>query len=120
MLCLLACAATALGATPNDAPIRPWLDDWQRAVARADAPAVAASVRLPFLFEGRQLDASGFVGKAWPSIFSPALRHCWSRARPMAEGRDQTLNCAPYTLYFEPGEAPGIWLLREFSADGER
>ena len=117
-MCLLTLATTA-PATPQGRAVSPWLDGWQNAVARNDSQAVVAAVRLPFLFQGRPLDAAGFVAQAWPAMFSPALRRCWSRARPLIEGRELTLTCAPYTLYFEPGPAPGTWLLREFGADGE-
>lgn len=118
---LLACTAMPALAAP-EGTFRPWLDGWQAAVARGDAPAVAASVRAPFLFEGAALDRAAFVQKAWPALFGSKLRGCWARAKPIAEGSDMTLSCAPYTLYFEPATgaaARGQWLLREFNADGE-
>lgn len=122
----LACAALACAALPALAApentFRPWLDSWQAAVARADSQAVAALVKTPFLFEGAALDRAAFVQKAWPALFSSKLRACWARAKPVAEGGDITLTCAPYTLYFEPAAGAagrGAWLLREFNADGE-
>jgi len=95
----------------------PWITAWQRDVARGDAQAVAATTRLPFLFEGRRLDAEGFVRAVWPALFKPALRRCWAQARPQAEGSDRTLHCGAYTLYFEAGQRG--WALREFNAEGD-
>lgn len=109
--------AAPVAAEPG-AGFAPWLAGWQRSVASGDAQAVAAAARLPFLFEGRPLDAAGFVRAVWPALFKPALRRCWAQARPVAEGQDQTLHCGPYTLYFSAGERG--WALREFNADGEQ
>lgn len=118
----LASAAMQTALAAPEGGFRPWLEGWQAAVARADAPTVAASVKTPFLFEGAALDRAAFVQKAWPALFSSKLRACWVRAKPVTEGSDMTLTCAPYTLYFEPAAGAagrGAWLLREFNADGE-
>lgn len=103
-------------ADPHLDAFSPWISAWQRDVARGDAQAVAAATRLPFRFEGRRLDAEGFVRAVWPALFKPALRRCWAQARPQAEGRDRTLHCGAYTLYFEAGQRG--WALREFNPEG--
>lgn len=103
-----------------DAGFEAFASDWRRAVARGDAQAVTAATRLPFLFEGRPLDAAGFNRQAWPALFTPALRRCWAQAKAVAEAgtpAERAITCGPYTLHFDA--AGGAWRLREFSADGE-
>jgi hypothetical protein len=111
-------AAPAPGST--DTGFEAFAADWRRAVARADLPAVTAATRLPFLFEGRPLDAAGFGQQAWPALFTPTLRRCWARAPALAEPgarAGRALTCGAYTLHFDA--SGGAWRLREFSADGE-
>jgi hypothetical protein len=94
--------------------------DWRRAVARGDLQAVTATTRLPFLFEGRPLDAAGFGREAWPALFTPTLRRCWAQAPALAEPgapAERAITCGAYTLHFDA--TGGAWRLREFSADGE-
>jgi hypothetical protein len=105
---------------PADTAFEAFATDWRRAVARGDAQAVAAATRLPFLFEGRALDAAGFSRQAWPALFTPALRRCWAHAKAVAEpgaAAERSLTCGAYTLHFDA--TGGAWRLREFSADGE-
>lgn len=117
----LAAAALLLataGAAGADDGFAAFHAGFRAAVARGDAQAVAALTRLPFLFEGRALDAAGFRREVWPALFAPALRRCWAQARALAEpgpGGDYSLHCAPYALHFDA--AGGRWQLREFSAD---
>ena len=88
------------------------------AVARGEVQAMVALTRLPFLFEGRVLDAAGFRREVWPALFTPALRRCWVQARALTEpGQpgERSLHCAPYALHFVADG--GRWQLREFSAD---
>lgn len=95
--------------------------DWRRAVARGDLAAVTARTQLPFLFEGRSLDAAGFGRQVWPALFTPALRRCWAQAPALAEpgaAAERSITCGPYTLHFDA--SGGAWRLREFSADGEQ
>ena len=112
---LLLAAAAIAGADDGFAAFH---DTFRTAVARGDAQAVAAVTRWPFLFEGRALDAAGFRRKAWPALFTPALRRCWAQAPAQAEpGQrgERSLHCAPYALHFDADR--GRWQLREFSAD---
>lgn len=88
-----------------------------RPVFASGSPAeIAAQVRVPFLYEGRELDRAG-VEAIVPALFGPAVRRCLASVAPVAEDNRQVVSCPPYAFYFGR-DAEGYRLL-EFGADGE-
>ena len=118
--CRLAAALLALapGAAPvaGEATFDQYLQAFRRALAADDRVALASLTQLPFLYEGRGLDASGFR-QAIPELFTPAVRRCLAQARPIAEDDRYVLFCSPYGFYF--GRTADGYRLIEFMADGE-
>lgn len=117
-LLAVACALSISPRAGADDGFAAYLAEFRAAVARGDAEAVATLTRLPFLFEGRPQDATGFRRLVWPALFTPALRRCWAQARALAEpGQpgERSLHCTPYALHFDADG--GRWQLREFAAD---
>jgi hypothetical protein len=92
---------------------------FRAALASGRAADVAALTHTPFLYEGKQLDTAGFT-RVVPTLFSAAVKRCFSTARPVPEDDRQVVFCKPYAFYFGRDEAAkgGIRLL-EFAADGE-
>lgn len=113
-----ACALTIAPHAGADDGFAAFQAGFRAAVARGDADAVATLTRLPFLFDGRPQDATGFRRVVWPALFTPSLRRCWAQARALSEpGQpgERSLHCTPYALHFDADG--GRWRLREFSAD---
>jgi len=94
-----------------------FLRQFRAAVAAQDAPAVASMTRLPFLYEGEALARDGVAGIV-PALFTPAVRHCFVQAAPLAEEDAQVVFCPPYAFYFR-ADAEGRWAFDTFGADGE-
>ena len=86
-------------------------------MASGDPAAVASLTRMPFLFEGRQLDRVAFE-RAVPKLFDARLRRCMARARAVPEPAEpgvRVVSCAPYNFYFDV--QGGTWQLRDFAVD---
>jgi hypothetical protein len=103
-------------ALAGDAGFEEFLHAFRRALADDDLATLASLTQLPFLYEGRNLDAAGFE-RAVPELFTPEVRHCLAQARPVAEDDRLVIFCAPYGFYF--GRTARGWRLIEFMADGE-
>lgn len=112
-LCLLMLVALPVQADDVDA----FLGRFRSALMARDAAAIADLTQLPFLYEGRRLDRAAFI-RAVPALFDARLSRCLAQARPLTEGPDRLLHCAPYTFYLRTG-ADRRWRLAEFTADGE-
>jgi hypothetical protein len=93
-----------------------FLARFRAGLAAPDAEALADLIRLPFLYEGQDLDRAGFV-RVVPALFPPPVRACLATARPTREDDRFVLFCPPYGFYF--GREDGDYRLLEFNADGE-
>jgi len=93
-----------------------FLARFRAAVNAQDRAAVASLTRLPFLFEGRELDRAGFE-RAVPRLFAAAQRRCLAKESAQPEGDRLVVFCSPYAYYF--GRAGGQYRFLEFAADGE-
>lgn len=112
-LCLLMLVALPVQADDVDV----FLARFRSALVARDAAVIADLTQLPFLYEGRRLDRAAFI-RAVPVLFDARLSRCLAQARPLTEGQDRLLHCAPYTVYLRTG-ADRRWRLAEFNADGE-
>lgn len=112
-VCALMLAALPVHADDVDA----FLVRFRSALVARDAAAIADLTQLPFLYQGRQLDRAAFI-RAVPKLFDARLSRCLAQARPLTEGQDRLLHCAPHTFYLRTG-ADRRWRLAEFTADGE-
>lgn len=110
----LASAAVICTAAPADASVA-FIDAWRLAAAKPGGEAIADLTAWPFLFQGRQLQREAFVAQAVPALFTPAVRRCLQRAKPLPEDGRQVMSCAPYGFVFAPTSAG--WRLVEFFAD---
>lgn len=104
-------------AAGGDGDFEPVLQRFRQALAAGDAAALADLTRLPFLFEGRPRDRTGFI-RVVPRLFDAPTSRCLLAVRPLVEGSDRVLPCRPYAFYFRRGP-DGAYRLEEFSADGE-
>jgi hypothetical protein len=100
----------------QDAGFDGFLQEFCRALTADDRKAVASLTQLPFLYEGRTLDAAGFQAVI-PDLFTAAVRRCLAQARPIVEDGRHVIFCAPYGFYF--GRTGDGYRLVEFMADGE-
>ena len=100
----------------SEASFDEFLREFGRALAADDREALTSLTQLPFLYEGRDLDAAGFR-QAIPVLFTPAVRRCLAQARPIAEDGRYVAFCPPYGFYF--GWTSDGYRLIEFMADGE-
>ena len=92
---------------------------FRAALASGRAADVAALTHMPFLYEGRQLDTAG-VTRIVPTLFSAAVKRCFTTAKPVPEDDRQVVFCKPYAFYFGRDDAgKGALRLLEFAADGE-
>lgn len=116
MLAALAALAPVAASLASDAAFDEFLQAFRRALAVDDREALASLTQLPFLYEGRGLDAAGFR-QAIPGLFTPAVRRCLAQAHPIAEDGRYVVFCPPYGFYF--GRTADGYRLVEFMADGE-
>lgn len=94
-------------------------DFWQefgQAVAHDSEPAVRALTRFPFLFDGREHDASDF-GIVYAALFDDATRACLPAASPVGEDAQYLVFCG--TTIFVFGRDASGWRFMEFGADPE-
>lgn len=100
----------------SEASFDEFLLAFRRALADDDHEALASLTQLPFLYEGRGLDAAG-LRQAIPGLFTPTVRRCLAQARPIVEDDRYVVFCSPYGFYF--GRIGDGYRLVEFMADGE-
>ena len=93
-----------------------FFSEFRAAIGRNDAKAVADRTKLPFLFDGKPQDHSGFQ-KIYPKLFDRKVRACFKDAKVVTEDDRYVVNCGRYIFYF--GLAGGRYRLIEFAADPE-
>jgi hypothetical protein len=62
----------------DDAGVQFW-NKFKTAVASNDKEAVASMTRLPFMFQGRELEKTSFIQK-FDAIFSARIKRCFAKA----------------------------------------
>ncbi len=103
-------------ATAESETFEAFLIRFRAALKSGRAADVATFLRVPFLYEGRQLDAAGVVTIV-PGLFTPTVKRCLANVKTIAEEDRRVAFCRPYAFYF--GRENGAYTLLEFAADGE-
>jgi len=88
---------------------------FKAAIARNDKEAVADLTKLPFLYDSRERDRAGFI-KIYPQLFTPKVRRCITRAKPLKEQEGYDVFCGELIFYFGK-DASGKYKLLEFGAN---
>lgn len=68
-------------------------------VAKNDKEAIADVTKLPFLYESKERDRTGFV-KIYPQLFTPKIRRCFVTAKPTREQENYDVFCGELIFYF--------------------
>ncbi|MCW5623515.1 MAG: hypothetical protein KIT73_02220 [Burkholderiales bacterium] len=113
---LLALLLTNVAARAADDGFAPFWKAFQGEVARNSADGVQRLTRLPILFENKERGAAEF-GAVYRALFTPKVRACIAKARPMAEDDGYVVFCTPASFYFR--RERDAWRFVEFGADGE-
>jgi hypothetical protein len=88
---------------------------FKAAVARNDREAVADLTRLPFLYESKERDLSGFV-KIYNQLFTRKIRSCIATTKPKKEGENYDVFCGELIFYFGK-DADGKYKFLEFGVN---
>lgn len=110
----LALALLLLAAPAAAAPFEPFFEGFRTAVERGDAAMIAAGTQIPFLFEGKALDAPAFRA-AVPRLFDPPVRSCFARARVVPDGALRLIFCQGTIFVF--AETAEGWRFTEIGVD---
>lgn len=102
-----------LAAAPADGFDGFWAE-FRAAVAAGKPATIAGLTQTPFLFEGRQLDKSGFEAAA-ARLFDAPVRACFRQAKPVADGAVRMLFCRGSIFVFAPTKAG--WRFTEIGVD---
>ncbi|WP_181160123.1 hypothetical protein [Sandaracinobacter neustonicus] len=86
---------------------------FRAAVLAGDAKAIRAHTRLPFLFQGRMLDASGFEA-AVPALFDPPTQACFRKPELVDYGGSRQIFCQGSIYIFADD---GGWKFIEIGVD---
>src|SRR2546430_6367288 len=65
---------------------------FKAAVARSDKAGVADMTKLPFMLDSKDLDRAGFI-KQYGSLFTPRVRRCFARAKPIKDQDSYEIFC---------------------------
>jgi hypothetical protein len=81
-----------------------FLVKFKAAVMSGDKQTVASMTKLPFMFEGEELDEYGFIRKL-DDLFDKQIKGCLRKARPVRDGIYFEVTCVETTLMFRKIEA---------------
>jgi hypothetical protein len=114
---LLLLLSAQLFATPRAQTNAQFSEFWQRfkaAISKNDKEAVASMTKLPFLYENKERSRAEFI-RIYPQLFTPAVRRCIVRAKPLREGENYDVFCGELIFYF--GKDGDEFKLLEFGAN---
>jgi hypothetical protein len=118
-LLILLLAVGTLGLT-HQAPVTPdnsfrtFWTQFKQAVAKNDKQAVASLTVLPFMFDSKERDRTGFI-RIYPRLFNARTRRCIARAKPVPEGEDYEIFCGQTIFYF--ARVDGRYRFREIGVN---
>ena len=84
------------------------------AIAKNDKQRVADMTKLPFMIGGIDRDRAGFI-KVYPTLFTPRMRRCIARAKPLKEQDYYEIFCGDQIFLF--GKDNGIWKFVEIGVN---
>ena len=87
---------------------------FKAAVARNDKNAVADMTKLPFMIGSTDLDRAGFI-KQYSSLFTPRVRRCFARAKPMKDQEVYEIFCGQQIFLF--GKVDGVYRFAEIGVN---
>lgn len=91
-----------------------FLTRFRAAISKNDKEAVASMTKLPFLYESKERSREEFI-RIYPQLFTPAIRRCLVRAKPLKEGENYDLFCGQLIFYL--GKDSGEYKLLEFGVN---
>ncbi len=87
---------------------------FKAAVARSDKNAVADMTKLPFLLDSNDQDRAGFI-KQYSSLFTPRVRRCFARAKPIKDQDAYEIFCGQQIFVF--GKVEGVYKFTEIGVN---
>jgi hypothetical protein len=113
---LMVLTAAILDATPQktDSDFTTFWQRFKGAISSNDKTALASMTRLPFLYDSKERSREQFI-KIYPQLFTPKIRRCLVRAKPMPEGENYDVFCGELIFYF--GKDGGKYKLLEFGVN---
>ena len=118
MMLLLLGAVVQVPSQSRTAKVNPeftafWIK-FKAAVARNDKAAVADMTRLPFMLDNKDLDRAGFI-KQYSSLFTPKMRRCFARARPLRDQDNMEIFCGQQIFLF--AKVDGVYKFTEIGVN---
>lgn len=101
-------------APPADQEFTAFWTRFKSAIARNDRRAVAGMTKLPFLFDSKERSHDEYL-RIYPKLFTPKIRRCVVRAKPMKEGDNYAVFCGELIFYF--GKDGGQYKFLEFGVN---
>lgn len=77
-----------------------FLKSFQDAVAKGDTTKVVSLTQFPFFYQ-EQIDAKAFE-KAYPKIFTPKVKACFAKAKPVKDQQNYDVFCGEQIFQFGP------------------
>lgn len=84
------------------------------AIAKNDKQRVADITKLPFMIGGINRNRAGFL-KEYPKLFTPRMRRCIARARPLKDQEYYEIFCDEQIFLF--GKVDGVWRFVEIGVN---
>ena len=105
-----------LYASPSqtDPEFTAFLTKFRAALAKNDKAAVASMTKLPFLYDSKERNREEFL-RIYPQLFTPKIRRCIARAKPLKEGENYDVFCGELIFYF--GKDGGEYKFLEFGVN---
>ncbi len=117
-LSLVFAISTALATQNRNAKLDPdfaaFWTKFKDAVAKNDKQRVADMTKLPFMLDSIDHDRAGFI-KEYPTLFTPRMRRCIARAKPMKEQVYYEIFCGDQIFLF--GKVDGAWKFVEIGVN---
>jgi hypothetical protein len=113
-LLLLLSAQLSAQRPPTDPQFSAFWQRFKTAISKNDKEAVASMTKLPFLYENKERSRAEFI-RIYPQLFTPAVRRCIVRAKPLREGGNYDVFCGELIFYF--GKDGDEFKLLEFGAN---
>ena len=113
----LAIASVAVGQNRNvrlDPAFSAFWIKFKDAIAKNDKQRVADMTKLPFMMDSIDHDRAGFI-KEYPKLFTPRMRRCIARAKPMKEQEYYEIFCGEQIFLF--GKVDGVWKFVEIGVN---
>lgn len=99
LLTILTCSFLSIQAQTTDPEFNSFWKSFKATIAKNDKQAVADVTKLPFLYDSKERDREGFL-KIYPQLFTPKIRRCIARAKPLKEQDNYDVFCGELIFLF--------------------